>query len=207
MGGLCQRGAEVAGQEAAARPRRREWLRPWSALRVVPITVPALAGSGGGRGRGRNSRGQGKEALTWGDYRGAARARARALAKGIAGRMVGMLRSGGAEMDQDLKGALGLTGPEACLAYYRDWAATYDRALPRACSTAFPPMSPAAFRAQGRGAGAGRRGGDGPSGRTTARDGLSGGEIDAVDFSAEMLARAAEKRIYAGLFVRISPSP
>lgn len=102
-------------------------------------------------------------------------------------------------MDQGLKGALGLTGPEACLAYYRDWAASYDQGFASEMQYLLPAHVAAAFMGTGAagpvldvGAGTGllaealrQMGFDGP--------------VDAVDFSVEMLERAAEKRIYAGL--------
>lgn len=103
-------------------------------------------------------------------------------------------------MEQGLKGALGLTGAEACLAYYRDWAASYDQGFASEMQYLLPAHVAAAFRGTGAcgpvldvGAGTGllaealhSMGFDDP--------------IDAVDFSVEMLERAAEKRIYAGLF-------
>ena len=103
-------------------------------------------------------------------------------------------------MDQGLKGALGLTGPEACLAYYRDWAASYDQGFASEMQYLLPAHVAAAFL--------GSRG-QGPVLDVGAGTGLLAGAlrqmgfqdaIDAVDFSAEMLQRAAEKRIYADLF-------
>ena len=103
-------------------------------------------------------------------------------------------------MDQDLKGALGLTGPEACLAYYRDWAANYDSGFAREMQYLLPAHVAAAFMATGAG---------GPvldvgAGTGLLAEALLGmgfrPEIDAADFSAEMLARAAQKHIYAGTF-------
>ncbi len=103
-------------------------------------------------------------------------------------------------MDQGLKGALGLTGPEACLAYYRDWAETYDQGFAEGMQYRLPAHVAAAFLGAG---------GQGPVLDVGAGTGLLAerlremgfqGEIDAVDFSAEMLGRAAEKRLYTGLF-------
>ena len=103
-------------------------------------------------------------------------------------------------MDQDLKGALGLTGPEACLAYYRDWAANYDSGFAREMQYLLPAHVAAAFMATGAG---------GPvldvgAGTGLLAEALLGmgfrPEIDAADFSAEMLDRAAQKHIYAGTF-------
>jgi trans-aconitate methyltransferase len=103
-------------------------------------------------------------------------------------------------MDQNLKGALGLTGPEACLAYYRDWAASYDQGFATEMQYLLPAHVAAAFLGAG---------GTGPILDVGAGTGLLAealrnirvaDPIDAVDFSVEMLERAAEKRIYAGLF-------
>jgi SAM-dependent methyltransferase len=103
-------------------------------------------------------------------------------------------------MDQGLKGALGLTGPEACLAYYRDWAASYDGGFATDMQYLLPAHVAAAFLGTGAvgpvldvGAGTGLL-------AERLREMGFAGEIDAADFSPEMLARAAEKRLYAGLF-------
>ena len=103
-------------------------------------------------------------------------------------------------MEQGLKGALGLTGPEACLAYYRDWAASYDKGFARDMDYRLPAHVAAAFLGAG---------GTGPVLDVGAGTGLLAerlrdmgfaDQIDAVDFSAEMLERAREKAIYTGLF-------
>lgn len=103
-------------------------------------------------------------------------------------------------MEQGLKGALGLTGPEACLAYYRDWAASYDHGFANEMEYLLPAHVAAAFMGAG---------GQGPVLDVGAGTGLLAealrqmgftDPIDAVDFSVEMLERAAEKRIYSGLF-------
>lgn len=103
-------------------------------------------------------------------------------------------------MDHSLKGALGLNGPEACLAYYRDWAANYDAGFAEEMQYLLPAHVAAAFLGSGAG---------GPVLDVGAGTGLLAerlrdmgfrGEIDGADFSAEMLARAKEKRLYAGLF-------
>jgi len=103
-------------------------------------------------------------------------------------------------MEQGLKGALGLTGPEACLAYYRDWAANYDHGFASEMEYLLPAHVAAAFMGAG---------GQGPVLDVGAGTGLLAealrqmgftDPIDAADFSVEMLERAAEKRIYAGLF-------
>lgn len=103
-------------------------------------------------------------------------------------------------MDQGLKGALGLAGPEACLAHYRDWAASYDAGFAVGMQYLLPAHVAAAYVGTGAG---------GPVLDVGAGTGLLAerlremgfqGETDAVDFSPEMLARAAEKRLYTGLF-------
>jgi SAM-dependent methyltransferase len=102
-------------------------------------------------------------------------------------------------MDQGLKGALGLTGPEACLAYYRDWAASYDQGFASEMQYLLPAHVAAAFM------GTGARGPvlDVGAGTGLLAEGLRSmgfaDPIEAVDFSAEMLARAAGKGLYAGL--------
>jgi SAM-dependent methyltransferase len=103
-------------------------------------------------------------------------------------------------MDQGLKGALGLTGPEACLAYYRDWAANYDAGFAQGMQYLLPAHVAAAFMAAGGGAPVLDVGAGTGLLAERLRDMGHRGEIDAVDFSAEMLARAGEKRLYSGLF-------
>lgn len=103
-------------------------------------------------------------------------------------------------MDQDLKGALSLTGPEACRDYYRAWADTYDSGFAKDMDYRLPAHVAAAFLGSG---------GQGPVLDVGAGTGLLAerlremgfeGEINAADFSTEMLGVAAEKRIYGGLF-------
>lgn len=103
-------------------------------------------------------------------------------------------------MDQGLKGALALNGPEACLDYYRAWAATYDAGFAEGMDYRLPAHVAAAFMATGA---------SGPvldvgAGTGLLAERLRGmrfqGEIDAIDFSPEMLERAGEKRLYSGLF-------
>jgi SAM-dependent methyltransferase len=103
-------------------------------------------------------------------------------------------------MDHGLKGALGLTGPEACLAYYRDWAASYDAGFADQMDYLLPAHVAAALMGTGAtgpvldvGAGTGLL-------AERLRDMGFPGQIDGVDFSPEMLVRAGEKRLYAGLF-------
>jgi SAM-dependent methyltransferase len=103
-------------------------------------------------------------------------------------------------MDTALTGALTLAGPDACLAYYRDWAASYDSSFASEMQYLLPAHVAAAFIGTGAagpvldvGAGTGLL-------AERLRDMGFAGEVDAVDFSPEMLARAAEKRLYIGLF-------
>lgn len=103
-------------------------------------------------------------------------------------------------MEQNLKGALGLTGPEACLAYYRDWAANYDTGFATEMQYLLPAHVAAAFMgAQGQGPVLDVGAGTGLLAEALRQMGFAD-PIDAADFSAPMLERAAEKRIYAGLF-------
>lgn len=101
--------------------------------------------------------------------------------------------------DPDLQGALTLNSPEACLAHYRAWAASYDNGFAKDMQYLLPAHVAAAFRAAGGGApvldvGAG-------TGLLAERLREMGqeGAMDAVDFSADMLARAAGKGIYRHL--------
>ncbi len=101
--------------------------------------------------------------------------------------------------DHSLRGALGLTGPEACLAYYRDWAANYDSGFAEDMDYLLPAHVAAAFLGGG---------GDGPVLDVGAGTGLLAerlrdmgfhAPIDGVDLSPEMLGRAVEKRLYRSL--------
>lgn len=101
--------------------------------------------------------------------------------------------------EPDLQGALMLTGPEACLVHYRAWAASYDSGFAESMEYLLPAHVAAAFRAAG---------GGGPVLDVGAGTGLlaerlrvmgQDGAIDGVDFSAEMLGRAAEKGVYRHL--------
>lgn len=101
--------------------------------------------------------------------------------------------------DPDLSGALNLTSPEACLAHYRAWADSYDAGFAKDMEYLLPAHVAAAFRAAGGGSpvldvGAG-------TGLLAERLREMGheGPIDAVDFSADMLERAARKGIYRTL--------
>ena len=102
-------------------------------------------------------------------------------------------------MDQGLKGALELTGPEACLAYYRDWAASYDQGFAAEMQYNLPAHVAAAFLgSRGQGPVLDVGAGTGLLAEALRQMGFED-PIDAVDFSVEMLERAAEKRVYAGL--------
>jgi SAM-dependent methyltransferase len=101
--------------------------------------------------------------------------------------------------DPDLSGALTLNSPEACLAHYRAWADSYDSGFADGMDYLLPAHVAAAFRSAGGGSpvldvGAG-------TGLLAERLREMGqtGPIDAVDFSAEMLGRAADKGIYRTL--------
>ncbi len=103
-------------------------------------------------------------------------------------------------MDQGLKGALSLTGPDACRDYYRAWADTYDNGFAVDMDYRLPAHVAAAFLGSG---------GEGPVLDVGAGTGLLAerlremgfaGAIDAADFSAEMLGVAAGKRLYRSLF-------
>ncbi len=103
-------------------------------------------------------------------------------------------------MDHSLKGALGLNTPEACLAYYRDWAANYDAGFAEEMEYLLPAHVAAAFLGTGAagpvldvGAGTGLL-------AESLQDMGFRAPIDGVDFSQEMLERSAEKRLYSGLF-------
>jgi SAM-dependent methyltransferase len=102
-------------------------------------------------------------------------------------------------MDTALTGALELSGPEACLAHYRDWAASYDSGFASEMQYLLPAHVAAAFIGTGAA---------GPVLDVGAGTGLLAermremgfkGEIDAIDLSPEMLERAGQKRLYTGL--------
>jgi SAM-dependent methyltransferase len=103
-------------------------------------------------------------------------------------------------MSEDLKGALALSGPEACLAYYRDWAASYDHGFATDMEYLLPAHVAAAFMGTGaQGPVLDVGAGTGLLAEALLRLGFAG-PIDAVDFSPEMLAVAESKRLYDGLF-------
>ena len=100
----------------------------------------------------------------------------------------------------DLTQALAQTDPAATLQLYHDWAATYDGGFAKDMQYNLPAHVAAAFMAAN---------GSGPVLDVGAGTGLLAqslralgfqGQIDALDFSAEMLAVAAEKRLYTGHF-------
>lgn len=101
--------------------------------------------------------------------------------------------------EPDLTGALTLNGPEACLAHYRAWATSYDSGFAKDMAYLLPSHVAAAFRA----AGGGNPVLDVGAGTGLLAENLRAmgqtGAVDAVDFSAEMLARAADKGIYRAL--------
>jgi predicted TPR repeat methyltransferase len=101
--------------------------------------------------------------------------------------------------DPDLAAALALTGPEATLKLYRDWAASYDSGFADSMDYRLPAHVAGAFLAAG---------GTGPVLDVGAGTGLLAlrlremgfqGQIDALDLSTEMLAKAASKGLYRAL--------
>ena len=101
--------------------------------------------------------------------------------------------------DADLSAALSLTGPEACLALYQAWAASYDSGFAKDMAYLLPAHVAAAFLSAG---------GQGPVLDVGAGTGLLAqalrdmgfdAPIDAADFSHDMLRRAGEKGIYRAL--------
>lgn len=115
------------------------------------------------------------------------------------GRLRSKLAQKGNAMDQGLKGALGLGGPEDCLAYYRAWAASYDSGFAQGMDYRLPAHVAAAFLgAKGEGPVLDVGAGTGLLAERLRDMGFEGA-IDAADFSAEMLERAREKHIYRAL--------
>ncbi len=100
-------------------------------------------------------------------------------------------------MDQNLKGALELNGADACRDYHSGWAATYDSGFALDMDYRLPADVAAAFLGAGPvldvGAGTGLL-------AERLREMEFQGQIDAADFSAEMLEVAGRKRLYDGLF-------
>lgn len=100
----------------------------------------------------------------------------------------------------DLDKAYALNGPEDCARLYAEWAASYDTGFAKENDYLLPAHVAAAFLAHG---------GSGPVLDVGAGTGLlalalreSGfsGQVDALDLSAEMLAKAAEKGLYRSLY-------
>ncbi|MEO8242503.1 MAG: class I SAM-dependent methyltransferase [bacterium] len=100
----------------------------------------------------------------------------------------------------DLTAALTLSDPQATKRLYKDWAATYDSEFAKNMEYRLPIQVAANFITAG---------GQGPVLDIGAGTGLLAqglremgfeGQIDGLDFSGEMLARATEKHIYTGLF-------
>lgn len=103
-------------------------------------------------------------------------------------------------MMTDLNAALALTGPDATLALYRDWSATYDGGFATDMQYNLPAHVAAAFMAaQGQGPVLDVGAGTGLLAAALREMGFMG-QIDALDFSQDMLDVAARKRLYASLF-------
>jgi predicted TPR repeat methyltransferase len=103
-------------------------------------------------------------------------------------------------MMTDLNAALALTGPDATLALYRDWAATYDGGFATDMEYNLPAHVAAAFMAaKGQGPVLDVGAGTGLLAASLRQMGLTA-PIDALDFSQDMLDVAAQKRLYSGLF-------
>lgn len=100
----------------------------------------------------------------------------------------------------DLENAYALNGPQDCARLYADWAASYDAGFASDMDYRLPAHVAAAFLAHG---------GSGPILDVGAGTGLLAerlralgctSQIDALDLSPEMLAVAAQKRLYFSLF-------
>lgn len=101
--------------------------------------------------------------------------------------------------DTDLQSALALTSPEACLAHYRDWAASYDTGFAKDMDYLLPAHVAAAFLAAGGGSPVLDVGAGTGLLAERLREMGQAGPVDAVDFSADMLAQAGQKGIYRNL--------
>lgn len=102
-------------------------------------------------------------------------------------------------MTSNLGTAFSIRSPDDCLRVYRDWAASYDAGFARNMDYLLPAHVAGAFIAAG---------GQGPVLDVGAGTGLLaerlrdlgfGGEIDAIDLSADMLEQAKAKGIYRAL--------
>ncbi len=99
----------------------------------------------------------------------------------------------------DLTKALALNGPDAALQLYRDWAATYDSTFAAGMEYNLPAHVARAFlAAKGEGPVLDVGAGTGLLAQSLRDMGLTD-PIDGLDFSTEMLARAAEKNLYRRL--------
>jgi SAM-dependent methyltransferase len=100
----------------------------------------------------------------------------------------------------DLTTALALNDPEATLRLYHDWASNYDSGFAAEMEYLLPAHVAAAFvAAKGQGPVLDVGAGTGLL-ALSLRDMGFAGQIDGLDFSSAMLARAAEKQVYTGLF-------
>ncbi|THD85485.1 methyltransferase domain-containing protein [Aliigemmobacter aestuarii] len=102
----------------------------------------------------------------------------------------------------DLDNAYALNGPDDCRRLYAQWAASYDTGFAADMEYRLPAHVAMAFLAHGGGdadavldVGAGT----GLLAASLREQGFEGA-IDGVDLSAEMLARAGEKRLYRALY-------
>jgi predicted TPR repeat methyltransferase len=101
----------------------------------------------------------------------------------------------------DLDKAYALNGPEDCARLYADWAASYDAGFAADMDYRLPAHVAAAFLAHGGGPGGpvlDVGAGTGLLAAALREQGLTA-EIDGIDLSPDMLARAQEKRLYTRL--------
>lgn len=99
----------------------------------------------------------------------------------------------------DLNDAFALRSPEDCLRLYRDWSRDYDAGFAAGMDYRLPAHVAAAFMAAG-GAGPVLDVGAGTGLLAEALRGMGfPGEIDGIDLTPEMLARAGEKGVYRAL--------
>lgn len=102
--------------------------------------------------------------------------------------------------EHNLDSAYSLKGPEDSVAYYRDWATSYDQEFAAMHGYAIPGRIAAIFREEG---------GRGPvldigAGTGLVAEALGEGdplEIDGIDISAEMLQVAGDKGLYQNRIV------
>ena len=99
-----------------------------------------------------------------------------------------------------MNAALAMTGPDATLRLYRDWAATYDGGFATDMQYNLPAHVAAAFMAaKGQGPVLDVGAGTGLLAASLRQMGFQD-QIDALDFSQDMLDVAAQKGLYTGLF-------